>query len=64
MLFSVEQAFVGGEEIRAPLKRPAWEAKEEAEEQIVSCILSEKRRIVLRLEKKTMKGFHLFGNTR
>ena len=26
MLFSVEQAFVGREEIRAPLKRPAWEA--------------------------------------
>ena len=26
MLFSVEQAFVGREEIRAPLKTPAWEA--------------------------------------
>ena len=26
MLFSVEQAFVGREEIRAPLKKPAWEA--------------------------------------
>ena len=26
MLFSVEQAFVGREEIRAPLKRPAGEA--------------------------------------
>ena len=26
MLFSIEQAFVGREEIRAPLKRPAWEA--------------------------------------
>ena len=26
MLFSVEQAFVGREEIRAPLKMPAWEA--------------------------------------
>ena len=25
MLFSVEQAFVGREEIRAPLKTPAWE---------------------------------------
>ena len=24
MLFSVEQAFVGREEIRAPLKTPAW----------------------------------------
>ena len=28
MLFSVEQAFVGREEIRAPLKTPAWEASE------------------------------------
>ena len=27
MLSSVEQAFVGREEIRAPLKMPAWEAK-------------------------------------
>ena len=26
MLFSVEQAFVGREEIEAPLKMPAWEA--------------------------------------
>ena len=26
MLFSVEQAFVGREEIRAPLKTSAWEA--------------------------------------
>ena len=26
MLFSVEQAFVGRGEIRAPLKTPAWEA--------------------------------------
>ena len=33
MLFSVEQAFVGREEIRAPLKMPAGEAK-------VSAILS------------------------
>ena len=29
MLSSVEQAFVGREEIRAPLKTPAWEAKTE-----------------------------------
>ena len=28
MLSSVEQAFVGWEEIRAPLKTPAWEASE------------------------------------
>ena len=27
MLFSVEQAFVGTDEKRAPLKTPAWEAK-------------------------------------
>ena len=26
MLFSVEQAFVGEDEKRAPLKTPAWEA--------------------------------------
>ena len=26
MLFSVEQAFVGRDEKRAPLKTPAWEA--------------------------------------
>ena len=26
MLFSIELAFVGREEIRAPLKRPPWEA--------------------------------------
>ena len=26
MLFSVEQAFVGKDEKRAPLKTPAWEA--------------------------------------
>ena len=26
MLSSVEQAFVGRDEIRAPLKMPAWEA--------------------------------------
>ena len=29
MLFPVEQAFVGREEIRAPLKTPAWEATKE-----------------------------------
>ena len=28
MLSSDEQAFVGREEIRAPLKTPAWEARE------------------------------------
>ena len=27
MLFSVEQAFVGRDEKRAPLKMPAWEAR-------------------------------------
>ena len=27
MVFSVEQAFVGRDEKRAPLKTPAWEAK-------------------------------------
>ena len=28
MLFSVEQAFVGRDEKRAPLKAPAWEANQ------------------------------------
>ena len=28
MLFSVEQVFVGGDEKRAPLKTPAWEASD------------------------------------
>ena len=27
MLFSIEQAFVGRDEKRAPLKTPAWEAR-------------------------------------
>ena len=27
MLFSVEQAFVGRDEKRAPLKTPAWQAR-------------------------------------
>ena len=27
MLFSVEQAFVGRDEMRGPLKAPAWEAR-------------------------------------
>ena len=31
MLFSVEQAFVGREEIRVPLKTPAWEAIQRAQ---------------------------------
>ena len=35
MLFSVEQAFVGREEIRDPLKTPAWETKLSG----VDCIL-------------------------
>ena len=34
MLFSVEQAFVGRDEKRAPLKTPAWEATYEAKELI------------------------------
>ena len=31
MLFWVEQAFVGREEIRTPLKSPAWEARSNSE---------------------------------
>ena len=34
MLFSVEQAFVGRDKIRAPLKTPAWEAKQSLNSQI------------------------------
>ena len=33
MLFSVEQAFVGRDEKRAPLKMPAWEAISTPKEQ-------------------------------
>ena len=32
MLPSVEQAFVGRDEKRAPLKTPAWEARQEEED--------------------------------
>ena len=32
MLFSVEQAFVGKDEKRTPLKTPTWEAKESPED--------------------------------
>ena len=42
MLFSVEQAFVGREEIRAPLKTPAWEATSPAaksEKRLFFCLL-------------------------
>ena len=38
MLFSVEQAFVGREEIRAPLKTPAWEAILERARKNIICI--------------------------
>ena len=37
MLSSVEQAFVGREEIRAPLKTPAWEATGELEMEFKYC---------------------------
>ena len=36
MLFSVEQAFVGREEIRAPLKTPAWEANSQTADVVPS----------------------------
>ena len=48
MLFSVEQAFVGREEIRAPLKMPAGEAKTELDDTkscyqlIITVTISEK----------------------
>ena len=38
MLFSVEQAFVGRDEKRAPLKMPAWEATMSVEISI-SCVV-------------------------
>ena len=38
MLFSVEQAFVGREEIRAPLKMPAWEAMSTAFNSLVRAV--------------------------
>ena len=34
MLFSVKQAFVGRDEKRASLKRPAWEAKGQVDRKI------------------------------
>ena len=35
MLFSVEQAIVGRDEKRAPLKTPAWEARDLAAVRII-----------------------------
>ena len=40
MLSSVEQAFVGRDEKRAPLKTPAWEARDEYEAEVKFCISS------------------------
>ena len=45
MLFSVEQAFVGRDEIRAPLKAPAWEATTQRD----SFFLSEQGQSVINL---------------
>ena len=39
MLFSVEQAFVGRDKILAPLKTPAWEAKQSLNSQKLTSIL-------------------------
>ena len=38
MLFSVEQAFVGRDEKRAPLKTPVWEATGRLVVQIISFV--------------------------
>ena len=37
MLFSVEQAFVGRDETRAPLKTPAWEANLGSASDLLGC---------------------------
>ena len=50
MLFSVEQAFVGREEIRAPLKTPAWEAIRSAVIKI-PCILNSSKDSFIKPEK-------------
>ena len=41
MLFWVEQAFVGREEIRAPLKTPEWEATSSAALNVMLILTSE-----------------------
>ena len=38
MLSSVEQAFVGRDEKRAPLKKPAWEARYDMKNYNQTCI--------------------------
>ena len=40
MLFSVEQAFVGRDEKRTPLKTPAWEATSKYAQAILSSVSS------------------------
>ena len=45
MLLSVEQAFVGRDEIRAPLKAPAWEATTQCD----SLLLSQQGQSVMNL---------------
>jgi len=47
MLFSVEQAFVGRDKIRAPLKTLAWEASVAVGEGRCSAVQSEKVKIKL-----------------
>ena len=41
MLSSVEQAFVGRDEIRAPLKTPAWEVTSSAALNVMLILTSE-----------------------
>ena len=57
MLFWVEQAFVGREEIRAPLKTPAWEANLSI---TIKSLTRCKQKVVLAamLEGKSMPSNH------
>ena len=48
MLSSVEQAFVGRDEKRAPLKKPAWEANARAAMVIFVCCFRDPRGLISR----------------
>ena len=61
MLSSVEQACVGREEIRAPLKTPAWEAKPQAAHTIC---MSNRHAGSLRDRRQKGKGKGEFGGVR
>ena len=56
MLFSVEQAFVGREEIRAPLKTPAWEARFVFDQQNIHRKIIIRISGVVKLQRITLKS--------